>query len=404
MWPFRRETKDNPVGGAFLLGAGPAWSPAQNRKQYITEGYQLNAVVYRAVAEITSAAKQVKIELHQGDTILEKHPVLDLLARPNPRQAWEAFLEELLVDRMILGEQACIGVSAPQFVEIWPVRPTDILVEPGSKGLPLAYVHDVNGRKTRFPVDQITGQSDLFFAKMHNPLDYWRGQAPMMAAALGGDIHNAGMQWNFSLLKNSARPSGLIKFTGSPSGEVVSRLREFFKKRFTGPHAAGEIPMLTDGAEWVKMDQSAKDMDFLNSMKEAAKLVASVFGVPLPLIDNDASTFNNLEQAKERLYTDTVLPMMHEVLGELSRWLLPRWDEGLELKMDMDSIPALEGVRQRTFKRAMDAYTAEMLTLDEAREMIGFDPVEGGTERRKPVAPQFPPPEKSDLLARLAYG
>jgi phage portal protein BeeE len=118
--------------------------------------------------------------------------------------------------------------------------------------------------------------------------------------------------------------------------------------------------MLADDAEFVEMSKTPVDMDFLNTMRETGKYVASAFGVPLPLIDNDASTFNNYEQAKERLYTDTVIPMMQEFIGALGHWMLPAYGDGLEFKLDLDSIPALEGLREKMFARSVLAFNPAM--------------------------------------------
>jgi HK97 family phage portal protein len=221
-----------------------------------------------------------------------------------------------------------------------------------------------------------------------------------MSAALSVDIHNSGMKWNYSLLSNSARPSGIIKFEGSPGGEVIARLTEFFKSRIQGAANAGEIPMLHDGAEWQAIDHSPRDMDFQGSMKEAKQLIASNLGVPLPLVDNDASSYNNMEQAKERFYVDTVIPLMEDFIEAFSHWLLPNFDGDLSFSLDLDSVPALEAVRTRKFDRAIKAVGAQVLTREEGREMMGFDPQADGefVERVKPQ------PTETRSLAALAYG
>ena len=410
VWPFTRraapEAKEHPNGAAFMVPMAASWTRgADKRKQYIDEGYQLNVIVYRAVMEIVRAAQSLKIELHQGDNLLEEHPALDLIHNPAPQMTWESWIAEMLVNRSLMGEMAAVAANETgPVVEMWPLNPLHIDVVPGRGGLPAAYVHEVNRHKRRFAVDPTTGDSQVMFSKSYNPADYWRGQSPLMAAALAADTHNAGMRWNFSLLRNSARPSGLVRFKGTyPSGEVIQRMREYFKARMQGSENAGEIPMLAEDAEWVALSQSARDMDFLNTMKETAKYVASAFGVPLPLIDNDASTFNNLEQAKERLYTDTVIPLMRELLAELNGWLLPRFGEGLELRIDMDAIPALEALRERMFQRAVTAYEKGVLTREEARELMGYQPTaDGGEFRPLPGIPDIQLPAE-DAKA-LAYG
>jgi len=375
-WPFSRnlETKDNPVGGAIAFGLPMAKPSIINAKSFIREGYQQNVIVYRAIKEIVTAATSIEVNLYQGDTLVKSSPILDLMARPNPSQSYSAWLTEMLVNRLLQGETSLVIAGAgDKPTELWPVNPVNVSVKPGASGLPSEYVHEVNGKKTTFPVERVSGKSDLFFAKTYNPDNYWRGQSPLMAAGLAGDTHNAGAKWNYSLLKNSARPSGIVRFKGQyPGQETLQRMREYFKKSMQGEGNAGEIPMLADDAEWVDVSHSPRDMDFLNTMKEAAKQIASAYGVPLPLIDNDASTFNNLEQAKERLYTDTVIPLLKEFLDDFGAWLLPRYGKGYEFRLDLDTIPALEALRGRKFDRAIRAATANILTREEAREMIGF--------------------------------
>lgn len=407
-WPFTRkrqtETKEHPNGAAFMIGGGQGWARQDRGQQYVAEGYQLNVIVFRAVTEIVKAATSIEIELYNvsaADPVkVDKHPALDLINSPAPLMTWDSWLTEMLVNRMLLGEATCVAANEGQPVEIWPLNPLQIEVKPG-RGIPSAYVHEVNSRKVSYPVDPATGDSQVMFLKTYNPTDYWRGQSPLMAAALAGDTHNAGMLWNYRLLKNSARPSGLVRFKGGyPAQETIQRMREYFKARMQGSENAGEIPMLSDDAEWVQMSQTARDMDFLSTMQETSKYVASAFGVPLPLIDNDASTFNNLEQAKERLYTDTVIPVLNELLSGLNRWLLPRFGEGMEFRIDLDTIPALEGLRERMFNRAVTAYKEGLLTLQEARDLMGYEPeAEGGTF--KPAATglfDLPPDDAKSLM------
>ena len=381
---FRRqavEVKENPVGAAFMVPAGSSWVRPDNKRAFVTEGYQMNVVVYRAVREITGALSDLVLEVKSGEDVMADHPALDLLKRPNPVQGWDTFIKEAFTNYLLLGEMAIVSANDGQPSELWNVNPLYVKVVPGRGGIPSRYVHELNSVTTVFEVDRMTGMSNMFFAKMYNPMDYWRGQAPLVAAGLAADTHNAGMKWNYSLLKNSARPSGLIKLGEGAGGEVVGKIKEWFKTAMQGERNAGEIPVLPGGADWVPMDNSPRDMDFTTTQKEAAKLIASAFGVPLPLIDNDASTFNNLEQAKERFYTDTILPMFNEFLSQFGNWLLSRYGEGLEFCVNMDEIAALEAARTRKFDRMVRAFGAGLISADEAREAIGYAPAGDSLEQ-----------------------
>jgi len=182
------------------------------------------------------------------------------------------------------------------------------------------------------------------------------------------------------LLKNGARPSGIVEFSDTPSGEVINRLKEFFKRQMQGSKNAGEIPVLTGGAKWTSVDTNPRDMDYIQTMREMAKYIASAFGVPLPLIDNDSASYNNMEQAKERLWTDTIVPLFDEFLNAFGAWLLPVYGENLEFCANLDSIQALEGVRTRKFERMVKSIEKGLLTIDEARREVGFPPVGGIAE------------------------
>jgi HK97 family phage portal protein len=408
LWPFAKiERREHPAGAAFaMLNGGKSWTKPSNAKAYLDEGYQLNVIVYRAVREIANACSDMTLEVFQNGEAVASHPALALMARPNPMQGGDTFLKEVFTNYLLTGEMFIVSTTEKPPAELWSLNPLHMEVLPGPGGMPSSYVHKHNNAKTTFPVDRVNGYSQVFCLKMYNPNDYWRGQSPMMAAALAADTHNEGVKWNYKLLRNSARPSGFMKFTGVPGDDVIARLREWFRATMQGGDNAGEVGVIGDGGEWQAMGETPRDMDFMNTQKEMAKLVASAFGVPLPLIDNDASTFNNLQQAKERFYTDTIIPMFNEFLRAFGNWLLPAYGEGLEFRVDLDDIAALEEVRTRTFDRMIRARQAGVLTADEARTGIGYP--ELTPEQRLELDPVGSAIRQADdeirSAARLSYG
>jgi HK97 family phage portal protein len=412
LWPFSRKqglpTKRS--GGSVLMSGGDGWSP-KSADAWVAEGYQLNAIVYRAVNEIARSLSDMTVELHRPGRdgqaeILSAHPVLDLLRQPNPMMGYDTFIHAAFTDYLLHGEMAIYAPQESRPAEIWTVDPREIKVVPGSGRIPARYLHKAGAVETSIEVDRLTGRSQLLFYRMYNPADPWRGQSPLMAAGLAADTHNAGVQWNYRLLKNSARPSGLVTFEQEGvDPDTIDATRRYFRDNVQGDANAGGIPMLFGGAKWTPMDNSPRDMDFLNTQKEAAKLIAAAFGVPLPLIDTDATTYNNMEQAKERFYTDTLIPMFRGFLNTFGNWLLPMFEDGLQFAINMDDIPALEASRGRLFDRMVRAKMAGLITVDEAREAIGYDPLGGAAGLLDPLAGMFPDAgAKARDDAALAYG
>ncbi len=370
--------KENPIGASTFSAGTREIGGAKEGIALIKDGYEKNVIVYRAIREVAGAASSISFGLFdKAGNEIETHPILDLISRPNPASGGAAFFDEIFTNFCLFGEIAIAKsglATSKEPRELWSVSPIEVKIEPGASGFPRAYVHAKNNVTTRFPVDQVSGYSDLFFMKTYNPLDYWRGMPPLRAAALAADAHNEGLLWNYSMMRNGARPSGVIKTPGaSPSAEVIERLREWFKATMQGGNNAGEVGILTGGAEFISLSENAKDMDFILGMKEFSKYVSSAFGVPLPLIDNDAASFNNMEQAKERLWTDTVLPLVRRFLDSFNAWLKYFYGDGLTLKINEDAIPALEGLRNKRFERTVKAQEAGLITINEAREQIGFD-------------------------------
>ena len=78
------ESKMSSMVGYFGIGSGESKQYAY--EDLAREGYMKNAIVYRCVNEISNGAASVPFAIKSGNTVLEQHPIIDLLDRPNPLQ------------------------------------------------------------------------------------------------------------------------------------------------------------------------------------------------------------------------------------------------------------------------------------------------------------------------------
>jgi hypothetical protein len=111
----------------------------------------------------------------------------------------------------------------------------------------------------------------------------------------------------------------------------------------------------------------------------SAKDIALVYGVPSQLIGiPDSQTYSNFAEAKLALYNETIIPLLDRIQGDLNEWLVPMFNEqGLELRYDIDSIPAMAEQRKRVFESVTAGVRDGILTRNEAREQLGYEPMEG---------------------------
>ncbi len=340
------------------------------------EGYVRNPVVRRAVRLLSDSAASVGWTARENGVRVAQHPVLELLAQPNPQCAGPALMETLA------GYLALHGNAYLELVEnldampseLYALRPDRVRVVSGAGGWPSEYIYSVGADAARFPVDAHSGRSDLLHVKNFHPLDDHYGAGGLEAAADAIDAHNAATRWNVGLLENAARPSGALIFDpkdGPPSLSEAqfARLKGELADQFQGTRNAGRPLLLEGGLKWQALSLTPADMDFAGSRDAAARDIAMAFGVPPMLLGilGDA-TYANYQEANRAFWRLTILPMMMRVAGSLTGWLRAYWPD-LTLEIDRDALPALAADRAALWQQVSDA---RFLTDTERRVFLGL--------------------------------
>ena len=373
---FRRQRKSLSYSEFMeFLAQDASWTPLT----YLTQaknGYILNPYVYRSVNYISRSAAIVPILLYQGDQEVERHPVLDLLARPNPMQAKARFFDGLFSHLYLAGSAYLYVVrSGSGPLELYLLRPDLVEVKLNAAGTaPERYVYRTAKGERTFGIDEVRG---LHF---WHPLSDTSGLAPIAPASRSVDQSNASRQWNTALLQNSAKPSLALLLEEKITPEVADRWREQWDHDYGGPSRAGRLAIFWGKIKALeKIGFSPQDMDWTEGQNIAAREIAMAFGVPPQLLGIPGTqTFANYEQARKSFYHETVLPLLSWILDELNAWLVPMYgEEGLRLVYDEDRIPALQEERDKVWTRALDGVSRGVLTPNEARELLGYDPVPG---------------------------
>jgi HK97 family phage portal protein len=271
---------------AYESGGRARWTPREFAA-LAREGYLHNAIVHRAVRLIAENAAACPFLVFDGAQEREAHPLSTLLTRPNPRQDGAVLFEMLYAHLLLAGNAYVEQVSLDDEVhELYALRPDRVKVVPGPDGWAEAYDYSVGGRAVRF--EQSGAVPPILHLTFFHPLDDHYGLAPIEAAAVALDTHNAAAKWNKALLDNAARPSGALVYAG-PDGAMLSeaqfdRLKHELEGGYAGAINAGKPLLLEGGLDWKPMSLSPKDMDFLEAKHTAAREIALAFGVPPMLL------------------------------------------------------------------------------------------------------------------------
>jgi HK97 family phage portal protein len=357
--------------------AGPraSWS-ARDASTLTRVGFLGNPVGFRCIKLIAEAASAVPLVVQDAERRFEAHPVMDLIAAPNPGQGGGALFESFYGNLLLTGdgylEAAGVdGSGGPR--ELYVLRSDRMTVVPGADGWPVAYDYAVGTRKHRF--DMREERVPVLHVKNFHPQDDHYGLSPMQAAASAVDVHNAASRWSKALLDNAARPSGAIVYkgvdgAGMMSAEQHQRLVEEIETYHQGAQNAGRPMLLEGGLDWKQIGFSPSDMEFHRTKEAAAREVALAFGVPPMLLGLPGdNTYANYAEAHRAFYRLTVLPLVAKTLAALSGWLPGWYGERFALRVDYDNVPALAEEREALWRRIE---AASFLTDGEKRQLLGL--------------------------------
>jgi HK97 family phage portal protein len=362
-------------------GAGRAVWSSRDVGTLTRIGFLGNPVAFRCVKVIAEAAAAVPVVVQDADRRFDVHPVIDLMAAPNPGQGGAALMEAFYGNLLISGDgylEAAGIVESGGPRELYVLRSDRMKVVPGSDGWPVAYEYSAGGRKHVF--DMRAERVPVLHVKAFHPQDDHYGLTPLAATAAAIDVHNSAATWSKALLDNAARPSGAIVYRGvdgqgALGSDQYARLVEELETHHQGARNAGRPMLLEGGLDWKPMGFSPSDMEFHRTKEAAARDVALAFGVPPMLLGLPGdNTYANYSEAHRAFYRLTVLPLVAKTLAAMSGWLPGFYGAGFQLKVDEDNVPALAEEREALWRRISDA---GFLSDGEKRQLLGLPKVQG---------------------------
>jgi len=373
-WMDRLRPMERKAPLRSLLAGQPAGRrPAGDARR----AYLDNPVAHRCVRLIAESAAAAPLRVCGEDSAAEA--ARSLLQRPHPDQSGPELLEAFYGHLQIYGEAFVELAEAAGARALFLLRPDRMRVLAGPRGWADGWEHRAGAERRVFQRDRASGRSPILHLALFNPLDDHRGAAPLQAAALSIDVHDAGGEWTRSLLTNSARPSGAlvvdVKETGRLTEDQYARLREELDRLHAGPGAAGRPILLEGGLDWRPLGLSPAEMDFIEARREAAREIALAFGAPPMLLGLPGdNTYANYKEANLAFVRQTVLPLARKTAAALSAWLSPHLG-AVRVEVDEEALPALAEDRARKWTRIGEA---DFLTQAEKRRLLGLSQTPDG--------------------------
>lgn len=220
--------------------------------------------------------------------------------------------------------------------------------------------------------------SEIIHIKDNSFYSIYRGVSRLKPALRTMVLMRSMRDFQDNFFKNGAVPGLVLKSPNTLSEKIKERMIQSWSARYR-PDAGGRRPLILDGG--IEIDSVSnvnfKELDFQSAIAENEKIILKALGVPPMLLDSGNNA--NIRPNMRMYYLETILPIVRKINFAMERHF------GFKCKEDITDIPALQPELRDQSQYYSALVNTGIISPNEARDALGFDPVEGHDELRVPV-------------------
>jgi HK97 family phage portal protein len=315
----------------------------------------------------------------------ESNPVHKLVNDPNPDESFTHLTKRQTW--ALMGTGNSYWLYEPTDIELWYGRPDWFKVQCDSLGRRTHYNVTNNGIKRLLEADNVA------HIRLPNPRGEWYGSPP--AKSIKDQIlTKLGLQ-NYlkNYFENGIFPGAWLETDQSLSEDQRRIVKKELRRLHGGSLAKNSwnIGIGESGTKLTVMDhhiQSLMPVDLYNYIREET---LAAFGLTEIMVGVDKDASYATAEAQKRVFVENSgLPILALIEDELNRQIIrTKFGPQYRIHGDRSAIPALADNKIEVSTTAVSEYRAGIITLNEARERIGEDPVDAGDEFYAPNADLF---------------
>jgi HK97 family phage portal protein len=220
--------------------------------------------------------------------------------------------------------------------------------------------------------------NEIIHVKENSFYSTFRGVSRLKPAVRTMRIIKSMRDFQDNFFNNGAVPGLVLKSPNTLSEKIKERMIASWSQRYR-PDAGGRRPLILDGG--IEVDDltnvNFKDLDFQNAILENEKVIAKALGIPYLLFDSGNNA--NIRPNMRMYYLETILPIHRKINYALERFF------GFDIKEDTTEIPALQPELRDQSSYYSSLVNGGIITINEARERLGYDVMEGQDNIREPA-------------------
>ena len=390
-WNVFTKATDNEIAASVPLvnDISQVQYPVDNYSNFSAWGYGKNEIVHACIRELADGAASPRyylgIENDGGIEEIKDSPLASLINRPNQNEDFYAFIERLVTFLQVSGNVYVLKERdrTNQITNLWLLRPDRVSIIPEDRGQN-TYIYEIDGK------EYALAKEDIAHLALPNPSGDVYGLSPLhvLARTVNLDLNMGDFAKMY--FQNAGVPSGLLKIKRRlTSQEEADRIRSRWRSTFGGSNNMHKVAVLDDDAEYQQMASSPKDMALTDLHYMTESRICAVFGVPPILISANVglarSTFANYREARFSFHSETLEPLIKRIIRFLNHCLQYDYEGEGQIYADMAEMRAFLDDNDSQSARAASLFAAGIITLNEARQLVGEEAMDDGNIRRVPM-------------------
>tara|TARA_R110000824_G_scaffold53298_1_gene147662 strand:- start:4648 stop:6864 length:2217 start_codon:yes stop_codon:yes gene_type:complete len=413
LWPFSRpveKTKNTPEEVALTVALGAELSQdnysdtgQDSSLSYYADNVYTNAVVFSCVRELATSVSSIEFNAvtlnPDGEFTDFDGPLGQLIRQPNPDQTTVDFIEVLTEQLIIYGnvyiffERAGRGGSNARINAMYLLRPDLVTIKTGTgegsiNGVESYEYEQSDTKKLVIP------SGDIAHLKYPNSTTGAKtgllyGLSPLSILKNDVLMDDLVSDLSMSFIKRGAVPSGLLKLNKRvTSQEDADEVRNRWRSTFSGKQGQWNVAILDSDSSYETLQALPKDLALAETRDEVVARICGVLGIPPIIIGSNLglrrSTYSNYKQAQASYRDETVGPLANRIERFFNLKIAPNFSGNAIVKIDTTNSPAWAENETEKVKRVKTLFDSGIISLNEARQELGIDPIDRGDVRRTP--------------------
>ena len=386
--PIQKSAPDTSLSSASLAWLRGEDTPSEN--PVLSNAYQQSVWVYRAINVLAEQIANIPFVFSRGErgceNLITSGPLNDFYLRPHPHINRFQYWELRVIWLMLRGE--CIRIPIYQNSHsksgARPRLQSVLLLDPARFAHIIEDNQLIGWRYTGFGPDtplasQVFLPEELWFEKLPNPFDFWRGLSPLLVAGLAAKTDFAAACFMKGLIENNG-DLGVIVRTQSPLEQKQrEQIRAALRARKRRAGVADQPLLLWSGAEIVKPQLSSADLQFLENRKFSRAEICAAFGVPEEIVTvTDNAKYDVMAGSRLNFIENRVAPLCARLEAQ-EQSTVRAIDPTATGWFDLDSLPIMQEARRTRLASAKIGFDMGIPFNELNRVLdLGFQPLPWG--------------------------